>query len=121
MRDATCIEVQATPEARLAYLLRDYADLGEDREALAQLMAHFKEAQGKATVQRWQDWARAGELPALFDELMRLHYDPHYERSQARHFRRWEQRLAVPADDLSEAALDDLARRVLAAASPSVS
>lgn len=121
MREAPCIEVQATPEARLAYLLRDYADLGEDREALAQLMAHFKESQGKASVQRWQDWARAGDLPALFDELMRLHYDPHYERSQARHFRRWEQRLAVPANDLSEAALDGLARRVLAAASPGAS
>jgi tRNA 2-selenouridine synthase len=35
-------------------------------------------------VQRWQTWARARQLAPLFDELMRLHYDPHYGRSQAR-------------------------------------
>ncbi|MBS0426727.1 MAG: tRNA 2-selenouridine(34) synthase MnmH [Proteobacteria bacterium] len=112
MRAAPCVEVQATPDARLAYLLRDYADLGEDREALAQLMAHFKESQGKATVQRWQDWARAGDLRALFDELMRLHYDPHYARSQATHFRRWEERVVVLADDLSEASMAKLAEQL---------
>ena len=112
MRGAPVVELQATPEARLAYLLRDYADLGEDRAALAVLLARFKEQQGKETVARWQAWAHAGDLPALFAELMALHYDPHYARSQARHFRRWGARILCPADDLSEAALDALAPRV---------
>ena len=35
LRAAHCIEIQATLEARLAYLLRDYAYLGDDREALS--------------------------------------------------------------------------------------
>ncbi len=83
MRAGACIEIQATPEARLAYLLRDYAYLGDDREALAAKLALLKELQGKERVQRWQDRARAGDLPALFAELMGMHYDPHYERSQA--------------------------------------
>lgn len=114
MRAAPVVEVQATPEARLAYLLRDYADLGEDREALAALMAHFKEAQGKETVSRWQGWAREGDMASLFAELMALHYDPHYERSQSRHFARWQERAGVAAEDLSEAALPALAQRLLA-------
>lgn len=115
MRDAPVVEVQATPEARLAYLLRDYADLGEDREAFATLLGHFKEAQGKETVARWQAWARAGELRALFAELMALHYDPHYARSHARHFRRWDARRSCSTEDLSDAALDGLAQRLLQA------
>ncbi|WP_225781532.1 tRNA 2-selenouridine(34) synthase MnmH [Xenophilus sp. Marseille-Q4582] len=115
MREAPIVELQATREARLAYLLRDYADLGEDPEAFAALLGHFKEAHGKETVARWQAWARAGDLRALFAELMALHYDPHYARSHARHFHRWAQRRSCSTDDLSDAALEGLAQRLLQA------
>ncbi len=89
MRAAPCIEVAATPEARLAYLLRDYAYLGDDREALADKMGVLKEMQGKETVARWQQWAHEADLPHLFAELMALHYDPHYQKSQELHFKAW--------------------------------
>ena len=112
MRGSDCIEVQADPAARLAYLLRDYAYLGDDREALAGQLGKLKELQGKAVVDRWQQWAREGELAPLFAELMPLHYDPHYERSQARHFSRWPQREAVPASDLSDAGIEAVAEGV---------
>ena len=114
MRASPCIEIDATPEARLAYLLRDYAYLGDDREALADKLGLLKELQGKEVVQRWQQWAREGELPSLFAELMALHYDPHYQRSQARHFEAWAQRHSIPAPDLSDAAIAALADAVLA-------
>ncbi len=94
MRASPCIEIQATPAARLAYLLRDYAYLGDEPEVLATQLGLLKELQGKEAVQRWQAWARAGELPALFG-LMALHYDPHYDRSQARHFGAWSRRSVV--------------------------
>ena len=114
MRAARCIEVQATPQARLDYLLRDYAYLGEDGEALATQLGFLKEMQGKETVARWQDWARARQLPALFAELMALHYDPHYTRSQERHFMRWGGRAIVATDDLSDGRLEALAHEILA-------
>ena len=114
MRASPCIEVQATPDARLAYLLRDYAYLGDDREALATQLGLLKEMQGKETVSRWRAWARAGELAPLFDELMRLHYDPHYARSQERHFSNWAQRRSVEANDLSDAGIAAVADAVLA-------
>ncbi|RZL96744.1 MAG: tRNA 2-selenouridine(34) synthase MnmH [Variovorax sp.] len=114
MRASPCIEVQATPQARLAYLLRDYAYLGDDREALATQLGLLKEMQGKETVGRWQAWARAGELQPLFDELMRLHYDPHYARSQEKHFAHWAQRRSVEADDLTDAGIAAVADAVLA-------
>ena len=118
MRDAPCIEVHATPGARLAYLLRDYAYLGDDAQALAAQLGKLKEMQGKEVVQRWQQWAFEGDLRQLFDELMSLHYDPHYERSQARHFHAWETRRTVSATDLSESGIDTLAHAVLALQDP---
>jgi tRNA 2-selenouridine synthase len=114
MRAARCIEVVATPASRLAYLLRDYAYLGDDGEALAGQLGHLKEMQGKETVARWQAWARNRELSPLFTELMALHYDPHYARSQERHFAQWAARSQIDTDDLSEAGTAALADTVLA-------
>jgi tRNA 2-selenouridine synthase len=114
LRASPCIEIAATPAARLDYLLRDYAYLGNDREALATQLGLLKELQGKETVQRWQTWARAGELSPLFAKLMALHYDPHYGRSQASHFARWPDRIRIDAADLSEQGIGPLADAVLA-------
>jgi tRNA 2-selenouridine synthase len=114
MRESACVEIQATHEARLAYLLRDYAYLGDDREGLATQLGLLKEMQGKVTVERWQAWARAGELSSLFAELMTLHYDPHYGRSQERHFARWGERRTVVARDLTDEGIGELADALLA-------
>ena len=112
MRDAPCIEIAATPEARLDYLLRDYAYLGDDAPALAQQLGRLKELQGNATVARWQAWAEDKALAPLFAELMALHYDPQYERSQARHFRGWALRTRIACSDLSDAGIERLAQQV---------
>ena len=114
MRESACIEVVATPEARLEFLLRDYAYLGDDPEALATQLGLLKELQGKETVARWQAWAREGALAPLFAELMALHYDPHYGRSQERHFLAWGARRSVVADDLTDAGTAAVADAVLA-------
>lgn len=114
LRAAPCIEVRATPAARLAFLLHDYAYLGDDRAALAAVLGKLKELQGKETVQRWQQWAEAGQLAPLFAELMALHYDPHYEKSQARHFVQWAQRQPLQTDTLDHAGIGALADAVRA-------
>ena len=86
----------------------------DDREGLATQLGKLKELQGKETVARWQQWALAGELEPLFAELMSLHYDPHYERSQSRHFAAWGQRRSVQAQALDEAGIEALAREIAA-------
>jgi len=112
MRAAPCIEIEATPRARLEYLLRDYAYLGDDPRQLAERLGMLKELRGGQTVGRWQEWARAGQLPGLFAELMALHYDPLYARSQARHFHAWEGRRRIATDDLSDAGIAAVAADV---------
>ena len=116
MRAAPVVEIHATPQARLAYLLRDYAYLGDDAAHLAAKLGYLKELQGNAAVARWQAWALAGDLQPLFAELMALHYDPHYERSQSRNFAQWATRQSLATDDLGDKTIAQLAA-VIAASS----
>ncbi|KAB2902100.1 MAG: tRNA 2-selenouridine(34) synthase MnmH [Burkholderiaceae bacterium] len=118
LRSSPCIEVQATASARLAYLLRDYAGLADDPALLARQLGTLKELHGRQVIERWQAWAEARALEPLFSELMALHYDPLYARSQSTHLHQWTQRQRVPADDLSPPAIDTLARQVAGLPSP---
>ena len=88
--------------------------LGDDGHALADTLENLHELHSRDTLARWQAWAREGQLPLLFEELMRLHYDPSYARSQAAHLFHWDTRRAVHTADLSEAGIAALARQVLA-------
>ena len=45
---------------------------------------------------------------------MALHYDPHYERSQARHFAAWPDRERVAAPDLTAEGIDAAAQAIRA-------
>ena len=113
LRASPCIEIRATPAARLDYLLRDYAYLGDAPELLADKLGHLKDLHGKQVIGRWQAWALDGNLPALFAELMHLHYDPHYSRSQSNNFSAWAERQSLETDDLSPAGVQALAQAVL--------
>jgi tRNA 2-selenouridine synthase len=120
LRESPCIEIAATPQTRLAYLLRDYAYLGDDPQRLADLLDMLREMQSNETIGRWKAWAMAGDLAPLFEELMALHYDEHYGRSQAAHLAQWEQAIEVPAPDLSPDGVEAVAASVatLAGARP---
>jgi tRNA 2-selenouridine synthase len=58
--------------------------------------------------------ARAASWPELFDELMREHYDPLYERSMRRNFAGLGEATVVELDDGGTAALAEAARTLLA-------
>ncbi|WP_119966040.1 tRNA 2-selenouridine(34) synthase MnmH [Simplicispira lacusdiani] len=116
LRASPCIEIQASPAERLAFLLRDYANLGDDRAALARQLGTLRELHGGQTIARWQGWAAEGALEPLFAELMALHYDPLYARSQSTHLHQWAQRQGVQASALTDAGIEALADQVLALA-----
>ena len=121
MRGAACIEVQAAFAARLDYLLRDYAYLGERPDWLAGQLALLKDLHGKETVAAWQSMARRGDLAPLFGALATRHYDPAYARSQRSHFRRWDQRQVLATDDLSAQGIAAVARAAAALPMPAPS
>ena len=97
-------------------MLRDYANLGDDPTLLARQLGVLKELHGKQVIARWQDWAQAGALAPLFAELVALHYDPLYARSQNTHLHQWTTRRTLASDDLSDAGIEALAEAMLALA-----
>lgn len=114
MRDSLCVEIEVPMPARLAFLLRDYAYLGDRPEWLADQLGRLKALHGKTTIDAWQAMARTRDLPALFAELAGRHYDPSYARSHRKHFHRWEDRMIVPANCLSTESIDALAVEIAA-------
>lgn len=114
LRASPVVEIAATPEARLAYLLRDYAWLGDDPQGLADKLGGLKGLLPNEVLAQWQAWAHARELPALFAALMAQHYDPLYARSQGRHLERLGQAQRVDTDDLTAEGITALARRIAA-------
>jgi tRNA 2-selenouridine synthase len=86
--------------------------LGDESDKLCTRLGYLNEIQGNEAVARWQAWAQAGDLPPLFEELMRLHYDPQYLRSQTKHFAQWPHKQTVHSNDLSDNGIQALAQQI---------
>jgi|SRR5882724_3828792 len=118
LRESPVVEIAASDDARLAYLLRDYAWLGDDAQGFCDKLGTLKGLLPNEVLAQWQAWALARDLPPLFTALMKQHYDPLYARSQGRHLLRLGQAARVETDDLSPEGIATLAQRI--AALPSV-
>ena len=114
MRASPCVVIDASRQARLDFLVRDYAYLGEDVEHLVARIDNLKALQSRETIEQWKTLARAGALRELYAEFIDKHYDPLYRRSQNRNFKRIEEATVLTADNLGEAAIDSLAQHLLA-------
>ena len=113
MRDSRCLSIEATRAARLEFLLRDYAYLGDDVEDLKFRISRLKSLQSNETLARWTELAEARDFETLFAEFMDLHYDPLYARSQGRNYRRFAEAPRHATDDLTPQGVDALAARIL--------
>lgn len=114
LRESPCIAIDASTNARVDYLLRDYAYLGDQPEAFAFRLGLLRELHSKETIARWQEWARSQTLAPLFAELLELHYDPQYARSQHRHLQRLADARHVEWAKLDDAELAALSARIIA-------
>jgi tRNA 2-selenouridine synthase len=107
------VQVQAPLAARARFLARAYGDLTVDPARLSAQIAGLHALHPRARIADWQALADAGAFQDLAAALMRDHYDPLYAR--LRTGPGLEPAQVVQADDLDDAGLDDLARRVMAA------
>jgi tRNA 2-selenouridine synthase len=114
MRRAPCVAIEATREARLEFLVRDYAYLGDDIAQLQRSIDHLADLQSRETIARWKELAGAHALPELFGEFIDRHYDPLYRRSQNGNYAGFPSALRFASDDLSPQGLGALARQILA-------
>lgn len=115
IRAAPCVRVKATVGARVDFLLRDYAYFLEDRRWLAERLGHLRGLQSNETLAHWLALVEAGDFRTLVTELLERHYDPLYQRSQAKNYRDYADALSVDTDDLGANGITALAARILAA------
>lgn len=115
VRAAPSLRIEATIAARVDFLLRDYDYFLADPAWLIDRLGQFCGLQSKETVADWTNLVEAGEFRRLVAELLERHYDPLYQRSQAKNFHGFAGAAAIGSDDLSPEGMAKLAREIIAA------
>jgi tRNA 2-selenouridine synthase len=113
MRDQGRCVVVALPQAeRVQLLLEEYAFFAADVEGFCRLLDPLVALRGRATVQRWQALARAGDWAGCFGALMHEHYDPLYDRSTAQNYAALAEAPQLAVDTAATAAFAAAAERL---------
>lgn len=114
IRAAPCLRIEAPQAARVAFLLRDYDYFLANPDGLAEKIVHLKDLQSSETIEHWQEMIAVGDFAGLFRELLELHYDPLYQRSQSKNYADYMKAPAFATDDLSPEGINRLAAEILA-------
>ena len=116
IRAGECLTIEATLPARVAFLLRDYAYFFDLPELLNRRLEALHALVAGETLSRWKGYIAAQDWPALVRELLELHYDPLYRRSQDHNFTGLQHPQTLATDDLSEAGIARLAETIVQSA-----
>lgn len=112
IRNGECIGIEAGVATRVEFLLRDYDYFLSRPEFLTGRLDALHSLQSRETIGRWQQFIASGEWASLVGELLELHYDPLYYRSQNHHFST-EQLQSFRTDDLSPSGITRLASAIV--------
>ena len=116
MRNGQCLELEANLNARIDFLLSDYAYFLSAPDWLNARLDVFERLHSHAHIQRWKNLAQRSEWRSLVGELLEQHYDPLYRHSQKKHFSGLNAPLKLQADQLSPEKLSTLARQIIESA-----
>ena len=103
------VEIVAPPEARAAFLVRQYPEMVADPVQLAETIEALRPLQPAARIEEWQALAGVGDFAALAEALMTHHYDPRYARHRDRAS---PPAASFPVADLGDGTLTALAGRM---------
>ena len=84
MERAPRIELTASSHARAAFLVEAYADIIGNRSVLDNALTRLQVYPGRKRLQGWSELADAGDYVGLAQQVIELHYDPSYGRSNRR-------------------------------------
>ncbi len=114
LRRAPCVRLQVSLDARVDFLLEDYVYAINDTAWLVSKIERLNSLQSRETLARWNQYIADGEFRQLVQELLTLHYDPLYLRSQNHNYVEHGEARVVTVDQLSPSALEALAQEILA-------
>jgi len=112
MNQSPWLSVQATLEARVNFLLCDYAYWFEDPQLPAHL-DRLKPNCGQERVEHWKTLVAQKDFAALVSELLTEHYDHFYKRSVRQAQTSTDPTRVFTATDLSPPSVNSLAQRIV--------
>ena len=118
MWQADCIRLNAGLNARTTLLLEDYDHFLNQPELLLEKLDQLAPLHSRQTLAHWRHLAENREWPQLVTELLKLHYDPAYNRSTHSHFVRFGEALELQLPRLDSADLGEAACQLIEAPAP---
>ena len=113
MRASPCIQVEAPQDARVEFLMRDYAHFLQNPVLLTERLAMLVDLHGRAVISRWCEMAQRHEWQPLVEELLAQHYDPAYRRSSGAGLVQLKNAAILRLDKLDEASLASAAQDLI--------
>jgi tRNA 2-selenouridine synthase len=113
MRAGITLQVETSMPQRVKMWREDYAHFESDPTSLVAKLQFLRPLVGNAEVAAWEELANKREIPALFERLMRSHYDVAYRRSSLRNYPTIDSSPVVKLDDLSPNALFPIAKQLI--------
>ena len=114
MRASPCLRVELPQDERVALLLEDYPFFVSDPDFFCERLGTLVALRGRAVIDGWKALVAAGQTETVVRELLDQHYDPGYAASTRRNFARFDEAVAVPLADRSEASLARASAEILA-------
>jgi tRNA 2-selenouridine synthase len=118
MRASACVRLEVPLAARVRLLAEDYAHFLHDPALINGQLAHLTALRGHDTIAAWQALANRQAWDELVAALLEQHYDPAYLKSLSTNYATAPTDLTFNTNDLSAGALQQLARDILAGATP---
>ena len=96
IRQAECVNIEATVEQRIAFLLNEYQHFIEHPKRFETAMSRLKPYLGNAQVDQLCEAFKKGSVENVVKELLDKHYDPFYLRSIKKHFIHYPDATRIP-------------------------
>jgi tRNA 2-selenouridine synthase len=114
LRRAHCVRLAVAFDARVDFLLSDYAHALQNVPWLLECLGRLKGLHSNDTLAYWKALVAQGEFRALVGDLLKRHYDPQYQRSQLNHYIQHSEAELISLATLLSPSLDDEAANMLA-------
>jgi tRNA 2-selenouridine synthase len=111
-RQSECVRIEASTDARVEFLIRDYDYLINNPNQLIEKLSFLKELHGHEVLDRWTHWINNHAWQDLIRDLLVRHYDRLYERSQGKNFSQYMDSPKIEVDDLSPASIHLIAAEI---------
>ena len=105
MRKGKTIRVHADMQQRVQLWRQDYKHFEEDPKGLLARLNFIRSLVGGKEFEEWEKLAEQGQMPELFERLMRNHYDPAYRRSILREYPGIDSSPVIELNDLTPSGL----------------